>query len=465
MMGRQSLYDDLKESRAEAFADWKREKDSGKDSEALVSGKLGLQDAVRLALKYNKTLQQVLQDKAIARGKVVESYSAALPKVSLGGAYTRLDEEYSPNLLDNYSAELKIVQPVFSGGAIPGALRAARLYAALSDETVRGAAQGVIYAVSAAYYDTVLAEHLYQVNLDAVTSSEAHLSDVQKRRQQGVASDFDVLRAQVEVSNFRAEMIQQRNRSHLAKTSLFRAMGVSQQSDAELADDLSYMKMQPVLEEAVRLAHENRPDLYQAELGVRLQREALTVAKSSYWPSVAGFFTDTWSKPDARTPTVNEGEDLWTAGVQVNWNIFDGLSREGKVMQEKATLKQKHIALLDTQENAMFEVQQAILALKDAEEFVDSQRLNLDRAKEGLRLAQVGYREGVNTEVEVLDARAALTQAKGLYYQAIHTHTLARLNLKKSMGVLGPGAGNDAVPEKLDVPPASITQFETPAAE
>jgi len=174
---------------------------------------------------------------------------------------------------------------------------------------------------------------------------------------------------------------------------------------------------------------------------------------------VDALFTQGWSRPDPHTSTADWG-DSWVAGVQLEIPIFDGLRREGRLIQEKALLQRRRIERMDAEESALLEIQQALLTLRDAEEFAESQRLNLQRAGEGLRLAEVGYREGVNTEVEVVDARAALTTARGLYYQAIYDHTVARLLLQRAMGILGPRAGDRTVPKESPVHPSRIDEFE-----
>ena len=116
--------------------------------------------------------------------------------------------------------------------------------------------------------------------------------------------------------------------------------------------------------------------------------------------------------------------------------IFDGFSREGEIIQQKARIKQSQIDLIDAEETALFELTKALLSIENTEEFVQSQQLNLTRAKEGNRLAEVGYREGINTQVEVIDAESALTKAKSLHYQAIYSHIIAKLDLQKAMGTL-----------------------------
>jgi outer membrane protein TolC len=99
-------------------------------------------------------------------------------------------------------------------------------------------------------------------------------------------------------------------------------------------------------------------------------------------------------------------------------------------------LKQGQIDLIDAEETALFELTKAQLGIENTAEFIESQRLNLTRAEEGLRLAGVGYREGVNTQVEMIDAQAALTTARANHYQAIYSHIIAKLDFQKAMGTL-----------------------------
>jgi outer membrane protein TolC len=175
-----------------------------------------------------------------------------------------------------------------------------------------------------------------------------------------------------------------------------------------------------------------------AELGVRLQNEALIVAKSKYWPQVNAVFTEEWTKPDPHDPTINEWGNAWSAGLQMSYPLFDGFGREGRVKEEKARLKQRNYELMDVEERTVLEIHQSIVSIRDAEEFVTSQKLNLDAASEGLRLAEVGFKEGVNTEVDVIAARSAKTRTQGLYYQAMYDHIIARLELERAMGILTP---------------------------
>jgi len=441
----EQFYQEVGLSRDAAYRQWKNRKKTQEQSQVRINGKLSVEDCLKLTLVNNKALQRVVQEKEIARGERLKSYSAILPTVGLSGDYTRLDEVTSFDVggqtvtlgdVDNYSAGLRVTQPLFAGGSIPAKINTGKLFSLLADQTVRAAAQDVIFSASRAYYDVLLSQHLFEISADAVRSAQAHLDSVKQRRQGGVASDFDVLRAEVELSNFQAELIQNRNAINVAKVQLLKIMGVSQDSDFVLSDELVYTPSRMTMEGAVEKAFRNRPDLFGRHFDIKLQKELLDIARSRYWPSISGFYENIWSKPDPHNTMKIKWGRAWQMGVVATLPIFDGLSREGEIIQQKARLKQAQIDLIDAEETTLFELTKALLSIEDAAEFVESQRLNLTRAEEGSRLADIGYREGINTQVEVIDAESALTRARSLYYQAIYSHIIVKLDLQKAMGVL-----------------------------
>jgi outer membrane protein TolC len=437
----EQFYEEAGLSRDAAYRQWKSRKERQKQSQTYISGKLSIEDCLKLALGNNKVLQRVVQEKEIARGEEVKSYSAILPAVGLTGEYTRLDKVASLGPItfgdvDNYSLGLRVTQPVFAGGSIAAKINAGKLFSLLADETVRAAVQDLTYTAGHAYYDVLLNQHLSQISADTVRSAQAHLDSVKKKRQGGVASDFDVLRAEVELSNFQAELIQNKNAINIAKARLLKVMGVSQDSDFTLSTELTYVSLKMTMGQAVEAAYRNRPDLFGRQFDIKLQKELLNIARSQYWPSISGYYDNTWSKPDPHNRTKIEWGKAWQVGLAATFPIFDGFAREGEIIAQKARVKQAQIDLIDTEETALFELTKALLSIEDAKEFVESQRLNLTRAEEGSRLADVGYREGINTQVEIIDAQSALTKARAFYYQAVYSHIVAKLDLQKAMGTL-----------------------------
>jgi len=433
-------------SREAAFESWKRSRAGAPDpARPTIKGALSLEAAQVFAMGNSKQLLAELQEKEIAAGALTEAWSALYPTAALTGTYTRLDKVSSfaagpatvtVGSLDNYAFDLALNQPVFSGGAIHAGIRAAKIGTLVADEEIRTIVQGVLFEARKAYYDVLLAEELEKVSQSDLALARRHLADVEKRLRAGAARQYDVLRARVEISNIEAELIGRQNATRLARAQLFRTLGVAQDSQVTLTDKLAHEPIEPALEAAVSKAFRRRPELLLAELGVRLQHEMVRVSRAGWFPVLSVFFTETYAKPDPRSMTRIKWGDAWSAGSTVSWNLFDGFKTSALVRQEKARLRQQEIGLLDAEEQVLLEVQQAILSLEDAEKLVASQEANIERAREGLRLAEAGYRAGVATEVEVLDARQALSKAQALYYEALYSHMMARLALEKATGEL-----------------------------
>lgn len=438
--GKDTIYRDIGASRARAYERWQDDRNQKQTSENVYRGALSREQCVDIALERNKQIMAVVWEKEKATGRITEAYSQALPNVGLEGRYTRLDQAGASMVpgggLNTYGLTAGVTQPLFRGGAIGAGITAAKIYSYMADERKQEVVQGVIFDVCKSYYDVLLAQELLRVSEQAVSLSQSHRDDVIKRKDQGIASDYDVLRASVEVTNYEAEMIQNRNRLHLAKSSFYKLLGLSQESEIEFTDTFQYEAAAANLDEAVSEAYTRRPELIQAELALKLSEQALKAAKAERWPKVDAFFNETYSNPD---PHFSPGwGDGWTAGAAMRFPIFDGFRTKGLVRQAKADVEKSRVQLSDAEETVLLNVKQAVLSVEDARAFVESQKANAQTAQEGLKLVEAGYREGVNTELEVRDARQALLRATSLHYQAIHQHQVAVLSLKKATGAMLP---------------------------
>ena len=410
-----------------------------------LSGPLSLDDALSRALAMNLGLQQQTLGRDIAAGRITAAYQNALPTLAASAGYTRLDDDLSTTaadgtstpgrFLDQYSASLTLTQPLFSA-RVGTALRAARLYREWTEASIRDAEEAVRYNVVRAYYQARLASHLLEVKEKALETASRQSSETEARRRQGMASHYDVLRATVEVSNCKAGVLQARESLDLAYTTLFRLIGASPDSRVDLVDPLPFVPETIALPDALRTALARRADLVVADYAARLQREAVANARADYYPTVSAFLRESLANPDPHDSRSDEWGDEWQAGLQASWTLFDGLARRGALRQERAKLAQLELALQDAEEAVVSEIRQLVLNLATAEEFALSQSQNLETAQEALRLVEVGLREGQNTQVEVMDAREALTTASANYYQSIYDHALSRLALLRAMGTL-----------------------------
>ncbi len=453
-----SIRNDIDTTESQAYHDWQRQQAVAdtlpanrevnpedyhvkQDQQPVVKGKLELSDAVKLALIYNRNIQTAVENTTYAHGRILEAYGGVAPTATLNGSYTRPDKvtAFSINgnriqlgYFNNYSTDLRIEQPIIDGAAATG-LRAAKLYDALVDKQVQSATQNVVYQVEQSYYQLLLLQKTFNVNKQFLQVSRASLKNVQNQAKFGTATQFNVLRAQVDVANANTQMITSQNDFEQAEAAFFKLLGISQHSQVTFQDSLNYKKMNVSESKAVDIALHNNPDLASSLLNVRLNEANVAASYAKYLPTLSAYFDQTYAKPDPHVSQIDEWGYAWNVGLTLKWNLFD-LSREGTIIQNKSQLRQQRLSYLDEQEQVLYNVRSAILALKNAERSVNAQKLTLQQAQEGLRLSQAEFKNGTIDQVSVLDARQALRQAELSYYTSLYDHNVARLQLLKATG-------------------------------
>ena len=144
-----------------------------------------------------------------------------------------------------------------------------------------------------------------------------------------------------------------------------------------------------------------------------------------------------WDKvlDDFRSPF---GAGTWNRSsnvmVTLNWTIFDGFATRGKVRQAKVDLHQSRLDNSQLRNTIRLEVRDALGNVSEASQRVAALGETVDQARRGVNIAEVRYRNGVGTQLEVLDAQVALTQARVNRITAIHDLAVAVAELRRAVG-------------------------------
>jgi outer membrane protein len=405
--------------------------------------RLTLEECVRCALMYNRGFQAARMEVQKARADVLVAQSLTLPRVDFAGRYVRLDKEVTADFggmkltlspQDSYSAEFQVKQPLFLGGQAAYAVDAARIVSRIADLGVAGAAEGVAFAAAAAYFEVLFARENLKVTEKNVSVAEAHLADVRKRLDQGMASPFEELRARARVSLLKALAIQADNLLHGKELSLRRVLGLSLEEEIVIEGGLVFEPFEGNLARALEASRRDRLDLQAADAGIEALELQVSATRAELFPKIFGFFNAGWEKPSSRSFGGSGGAEYWNAGLSLSVPLIDGFATHGKLLKAYASLRQSRWRRADLVEEIFLQVRKALLNLNDAAKFVEAAQENLELAREGRRLAQVGYDNGVNTQLELLEADSGLTQAEYGYLQAVFGHVMAKAALFYSTG-------------------------------
>lgn len=404
-----------------------------------LEGPLSLADAIDVGLEYNLSLHAARLRRAEADGAYDEALGEALPGLNATADWTADLVDRSRDVQpDRQSVGLSLTQPIYRSGVVGKGIEYARYYRESVDLAIRDAEQATIFQIASLYLNVLYERRMVEVYEGALGTAERLKATTESRRRAGTASQYEVLRAEVERTSANAALISERNRLRTARVTLLKTLGVDQASQVELTDDLVYVAEVFDADAMIAQALEFRPDLAQAEANVRMADLQLGIAHGRYGLSIDAFASATYATPNPNDPSDDDWDFDASAGLTATLPLYDGTTRRGRIAQARSKLEQARVALHSAEEDARVAVITAVLDLDDADELYLSQRTNLATAEEAKRMIESGYRQGRNTQVEVLDAQSALTQAQGAYYSAIRAHSLAGLGVRRATGTLAP---------------------------
>ena len=411
-------------------------------------GPLSLADAINLALQGNANVLRAQKDLEASQGVAVQTRALALPAVGVNGSYqavqqTDVDIFRLPTLTfgtpQNWSSQVKLVQSFYQGGRLLSSLRIARLTKERSALDYQTVIADVVLGVQLGYYDVLLAAQQIIVQEASVELLSRELTDTTRRFEAGTVPRFNVLRAEVELANARPKLINARNNFRVSKTALANLLGfnVPQETVEDIPLNLvGRLEDEPYdinLAHALALALERRTELASLQKAQALRKEDVITAKAGYKPLLQGFVgydvhnsvlsSDLWVKDHG-----------WIAGGQLTWNLFDGLRTQGRIKEANANFERAEVDLDDAGRQIALEVRTAYSNFIEAREVLDSQKKVVEEAEEALRLASARSEAGTGTQLDVLSAQTALTDARTTQVQALHDYDAARARLQRAVG-------------------------------
>ncbi|MBO8140697.1 MAG: TolC family protein [Firmicutes bacterium] len=309
---------------------------------------LDLHRAVELALEHNVQL-------ALAR-REVEAAETAL-------AQARASALISPSPATLLQAE--------------AGLRLAQRSLALTE-------QNVAYEVESAYYDVLRLENLLAVLDDSLEASRRQLEVAKSRRDAGVATDVDVLRAQTSLLELEANRAQVLDNLALATARLLQVIGLPAGTEVVLDGNVvTGEAVELSLQEALAEGLENRLELAQARIGVEVAEKELELSTNDY------------------TPELNRA-------------------------QAAIKLEQAKLQLVQAEQGITLDIMRAYNEMQDAYRRLDVSRQRLAEMEENWRVVQALFEAGMATDLEVLEAQTGLTDARTGAVNAVFDYNVAR---------------------------------------
>ncbi len=404
---------------------------------------LTLEDAWKISLAQNQDIQAAREFANKVKGIYVEARATALPHLKLQTDYYRSRDEsqaaltggFAPTLHTSPEASVILDQTLFTWGQVSAAIRGAKVGLLTADDELRLSRQAVMRDVALGFYDVLLAKEFLDIARENLALKERHRDAAEKRRKSGVATDYDVLAARVDVQNARPEVIRAENSVQTSRERLgfFLAMeGSGLEVAGSLAADLTETAV--TKEEAYALSLRDRPEVSAILHRIDMAKELIKVIGAGDKPRVDLHAEYGWKGMEAGKNWAAGEESL--AGVFLTFPFFDGLETRGKVAQAKSDHRTFMIQAEKLKESLRLEVFTALDAVRESAEIIRALSGTVSEAEKLLSMAEKGFEFGVKTRLDVEDAQLALMRAKGGLAQARRDFLAARTQFEWTVGSL-----------------------------
>lgn len=414
---------------------------------------LTLADAVARARAASPRLGELEALRLAAEAGERQAHAARGPDVDVTGGYSRLSDvpELSlpqpdgslrtifPNIPDNYSARLGVSYPLYTGGRLRSGIAAAESRRDAAGHDLATGANDLVLEVTNAYWDLAVAGERRRVLVQAITSFEAHLEDVENRQRFGLAASSDVLAIEVEHDRAALRSLEAESARAVAEANLERLLGLPPGTVIVPAE-----KLEPVdeasgeLEDLVARALESRPERSALLARIAAADAVAQVERGARKPQVRASAGYDLAQPNRRIlPPEDELHDSWDVTLSVVYNLFDGGKRGAAVARADAQAEAARRRLEELERGIRLEVTARRLEIDTARAAIEVAEKAVGSATENVRVAGERYREGLVPSSELLDAETALLDA-GLDL------TQARVGLRRALAGLERAVGASA---------------------
>ncbi len=401
---------------------------------------LTLDDAVKLALEKNITHKSKVEqrDSAIADYK---SYKVNLyPQFKLKGAYgieknspeAGLELAISKKAL-NFSTSLDVSQILFSAGVFNG-LQAAKVYTATQDESVNLSVENTIYDTHVKFYSVLLAEDVYNINKDAVEVATKHYNHINDMYIKGLASEYDMLRAELEVENLKPDLAKAEREHELAVKDLMVHLGLEDAPELE-GMIIAPSETLPDIDQAINDGMNDRIELKMSALNVDINKIVYRNEKMSFLPQ---FFLSASLKHVHSNDKFEYDSDFtskgFTAGIAFEMPIFTGQSN---LFKTRKSMHDYKIARLEddlAKKNIEIEIRNYRMSVEENRKSLEASIKGLALAEKGLTIAESRYNNKLGTILEILDAQLSLKKAKLNKSLSEYNLLISLEGFKKSIG-------------------------------
>lgn len=430
---------------------------------------LDLEETIQRALLTNPSVKIAEYNRKAAKADYSAAKGARGISISLSHSTGRngyADPQYNQQLNiwtkgigNSHSNSITASLPIFTGGELQGQIGQAKANYRSMLSAEEQAYNEMKETATTGYFNMLNATNMKALRQESVDRLQAHLDNVIAQYNVGIVARADVLRSEVELANAQQNYITASNQYDVAEATLNNIIGTPLGTTLLLKDRLQYEPYENDMAYCLAYSEQHRPELKQAEYAVDSAEAALVVARSGHMPKVYANASNNWGGNGSDWP--GDDDENWSVGVTASMNVFDSGVTWSKIHAAQENLAKAKESQRQIKDNVELEVRTDYLNLREAEKRITTTQVAVASAEEDYHIAVVRYQAGVGTNIDVMDAQEALTQAKTNYYQALYNYNTSKAALNTSMGVGVPVPEPRTFPEPVEDTAAQAAEAQS----
>ncbi len=411
---------------------------------------LTLEEAVQIGLENHPRIksakERVLSQEAI----LGQQMSAYYPTVTMNNQYRTT---YNGSAVDgataseNFISQALFSMTLYNFGKREGTVQAARETLGAVKQDYRTTTQDTALAIKTAYYTYLAAQAFVNVAKGTLRNRELLVRQAKGFFEVGTRAKIDVARAEANLYNAQAGLIQAENAVKIAWVTLRNAMGSPRLPEQPVAEDGPEVELSMNLARARDIAYESRTELKSFEAQKRASDQLIATARRGHLPDLN--FDASYGRRHQSNEIQRFGsgesatnrhlntfplQPAWAVGLVLNIPIFDGFRTTQRVEETLHNYYNVKAQEEDRRQLIALEVEQSYLRVVETQERIKATDSAAKAAKENLDLAQGRYQVGVGSIIEVTDAETLYTEAQINYVSTVYQYKIADAQLARAMG-------------------------------
>ena len=411
-----------------------------------AQNKITLDEAIEIALSESNSIK--IAEMTIEKTGYAKkgAYSALYPNISANGSYQRTLKkqvmamemagqamEIEVGMSNNVSAGITAAMPLINA-QLWQSLKLSALDVELAIEQARSSRISMVSQVKQAFYSVLLAKEAYNVYKDVYDNAQKNFEDVEKKYKVGKASEFEYLRAKVNVNNAEPEVFSAENTVTLAIWQLKAIMGIDLATELDVEGSLSDYSNELVASLTNdTISFENNTNLLQLKLQDEMLNRTIKMTKFQYIPTLSAQFSYNYMAL-GNTFDMNWNPYSMVA-LSLNIPIFDGFLKRNNIRQYQKTQDILRLNIEDVERNLNIAMENYRNEMNTSVKRYTAAETTLEMAQKSYDISQKMYEVGKATLVELNDAQLALTQARLTMSQAIFQYMTNKASIEELMGV------------------------------